>query len=224
MTTHSMILAWRIPWTEEPGRAESSPWGCKESDTTERLSLYFTLALKQCVVKSENYVAIQTYTENSIDCSSLRNVVSIHNSYSYQNTCYAIIITVNDSCKSLRSRVFNRVNIAGLPEVASLYMRQRQSLVTSLFLFDTKNSSSLKKDSVQLLSWVGLFATPWTAARQASLSIENSQSLLKLMFIESVMPSNYLILCHPLLLQPSHPLSSPSPPAFNLSQHQGLVQ
>ena len=53
---------------------------------------------------------------------------------------------------------------------------------------------------VQSLSRVWLFATPWTAARQASLSITNSQSLLKLMSIESVMPSNYLILCHPLLL------------------------
>ena len=48
-----------------------------------------------------------------------------------------------------------------------------------------------------------LFATPWTAARQASLSIINSWSLLKLMSIESVMPSNHLILCHPLLLLPS---------------------
>ena len=45
--------------------------------------------------------------------------------------------------------------------------------------------------------------TPWTVARQASLSITNSKSLLKLMFIESVMPSNHLILCHPLLLLPS---------------------
>ena len=57
--------------------------------------------------------------------------------------------------------------------------------------------------SVQLLSGVRLFATPWTVARQASLSITNSQSLLKLMSIESVMPSNHLILCHPLLLLPS---------------------
>ena len=55
----------------------------------------------------------------------------------------------------------------------------------------------------QLLSHVRLFVTPWTAARQASLSITNSQSLLKLMSIESVMPSNHLILCHPLLLLPS---------------------
>ena len=57
--------------------------------------------------------------------------------------------------------------------------------------------------SVQLLSHVGLFATPRTAAHQASLSITNSQSLLKLMSIELVMPSNHLILCHHLLLQPS---------------------
>ena len=54
--------------------------------------------------------------------------------------------------------------------------------------------------SVQSLRCVRLFATPWTAARQASLSTTNSQSLLKLMSIESVMPSNHLILCRPLLL------------------------
>ena len=54
--------------------------------------------------------------------------------------------------------------------------------------------------SVQSLSWVQLFVTPWAAARQASLSITNSQSLLKLMSIELVMPSNHLILCRPLLL------------------------
>ena len=57
--------------------------------------------------------------------------------------------------------------------------------------------------SVQLLIHVQLFVTPWTAACQASLSITNSQSLLKLISIESVMPPNHLILCRPLLLPPS---------------------
>jgi len=57
--------------------------------------------------------------------------------------------------------------------------------------------------SVQLLSCVRLFVTPWTAAHQASLSITNSQRLLKLMSIMLVMPSNHLILCSPLLLPPS---------------------
>ena len=63
--------------------------------------------------------------------------------------------------------------------------------------------------SVQLLSHVRLFATPWTAARQASLSITNSWGLLKLVSIELVMPSNHVILCRSL-----------SPAAFNLSQQQ----
>ena len=57
--------------------------------------------------------------------------------------------------------------------------------------------------SVQLLSHVRLFATPWTAAHQPSLSITNSRSLLKLMSIASVMPSDHLIVCHPFLLLPS---------------------
>ena len=56
--------------------------------------------------------------------------------------------------------------------------------------------------SVQSLSRVRFFVTPWTAARQASLSITNSRSLLRLMSIELVMPSNHLIFCHPLLLLP----------------------
>ena len=60
-----------------------------------------------------------------------------------------------------------------------------------------------KFSSVQLLSPVQLFVTPWTTGRQISLSITNSWSLLKLMSIESVMPSNHLIFCRPLLLTPS---------------------
>ena len=65
---------------------------------------------------------------------------------------------------------------------------------------------------VQSLSCVQLFVTPWTAARQASLSLIISRSLLRCLSIESLKPSSHLI------------LSSPSAPAFNLSQHQGLFQ
>ena len=65
------------------------------------------------------------------------------------------------------------------------------------------NSDSHQFSSVQLLICVQLFATPWTAACQASLSITSSRSLPKLISIESVMPSNHLILCRPLLLLPS---------------------
>ena len=63
--------------------------------------------------------------------------------------------------------------------------------------------TSVTISSVQSLSHVWLFVAPWTAARQASLSITNSRSSLKLMSIESVLPSNHLILCHPLFLLPS---------------------
>ena len=69
--------------------------------------------------------------------------------------------------------------------------------------------------SVQSLSRVRLFGTPWIAAHQASLSITNAWSLLKLMPIESVMPSNHLILCHPLLLLPQ---SLPASGSFPVSQ------
>ena len=68
---------------------------------------------------------------------------------------------------------------------------------------DIIQSYHIQFSSVQMLSHVQLFATPWTAARQASLSITNSQSLLKLMSIRSMMPSSNLIFCHPLLLLPS---------------------
>ena len=71
--------------------------------------------------------------------------------------------------------------------------------------------------SVQSLSRVRLFATPWTAARQASLSINNSQNLLKLMSIESMMPSNHLILCHPLLLLP------PIPPSIRVFSNESAL-
>ena len=71
-----------------------------------------------------------------------------------------------------------------------------------MFLGEPKNIKYVL-GSVQSLSHVQLFATPWTVARQASLPITNSQSLLKLMFIESVMPSNHLIFYHQLLLPPS---------------------
>ena len=77
-----------------------------------------------------------------------------------------------------------------------------------LFLF------SFQFSSVQLLSRVRPFVTPWTAARQAFLSITNSQSLLKLHQVHQVSDA----------IKPSHPLLSPSPPAFSLSQHQGLFQ
>ena len=72
-----------------------------------------------------------------------------------------------------------------------------------LEILSPMNLETSSISSVQSLSHIRLFVTPWTATHQASLSITNSQSLPKLMSIESMMPSNHLILCHPLLLFPS---------------------
>ena len=74
------------------------------------------------------------------------------------------------------------------------------SIVALLVLVSVVQQNESAISSVQLLSRVQFFATPWTAARQASLFITNSRNLLKLMSIESVMPSNHLILCRRLLL------------------------
>ena len=79
-----------------------------------------------------------------------------------------------------------------------------QLVVSLTFHLKTASLLTINKSSCcLLLSHVQLFATPWTAARQASLSFRISQNLLKLMFIESAMLSNHLFLCHPLLLLPS---------------------
>ena len=97
-------------------------------------------------------------------------------------------------------------------------VRERQT-------YDITNMWNLKKmiqinsfSSVQSISRVWLSATPWITARQASLSITNSQSSLKLMSIESVMPSSHLILCHPLLLL------SPIPPSIRVFSNESTLR
>ena len=94
---------------------------------------------------------------------------------------------------SLQPRVDNTILMFLVPGNYSILFSYPLSIFENISLFS----------SVQSLSRVRLFATLWTAALQASLSITNSRSLLKLMSIESVMPSNHLIICHLLLFLPS---------------------
>ena len=89
----------------------------------------------------------------------------------------------------------------------SLFIKQKQTQTQTTNVWLPKVKGVVQFNSVQLLSRVRLFATPWIAACQASLSITNFQSSLKLTSIESVMPSSHLILCHPLLFLPPIPLS-----------------
>ena len=98
------------------------------------------------------------------------------------------------SCPSPTPKVYLDLNV--------LWFQQNAWIETKGFSW-TYELLNCNISSVQSLSRVQLFATPWTTAHQASLSITNSQSLLKLMSIESVMPYNHLILCRPLLLLPS---------------------
>ena len=100
-------------------------------------------------------------------------------------------------CKSCRKHPSSTKDHEGLAPGSSALAQSVQLLSQFSHLV------SSVAQSVQSLSHVWVFATPWTAAHQASLSITNSWSLLKLMSIESVMPSNHLILCHSLLLPPS---------------------
>ena len=134
----------------------------------------------------------------------------------YMTTGKSTALTRWTSDSKVMSLCFNRLVIAFLPRSRHLLASWLQS--PSAVILEPRKIKSVtvsifspfichEFNSVQSLSHVRLFATPWITARQASLSITNSQSLLKLMSIESVMPSSYLILCHPLLLLPPIPHS-----------------
>ena len=94
------------------------------------------------------------------------------------------------------------------------FLREKNESVEWLF---NPYTITIQFSSVQPLSHVRLFATPWIAALQASLSITNSRSSLRLMSIESVMPSSHLILCHPLLLLP------PIPPSIRVFSNESTL-
>ena len=93
--------------------------------------------------------------------------------------------------------------IAGISAVYLQWSVKFSYIGFEMWLIVGNGTENKQLGSVQSFSHVQLFATPWIAARQASLFITNSWSLLKLMSNESVMPSNRLVLCHPLLLLPS---------------------
>ena len=126
-------------------------------------------------------------------CTYLRNVVVI---YYFMDFCTVLLDIINSDKRQ--------------PDTTFLENYPQNSCIYSA---STENEFS----SVQLLSRVWLFATPWIAARQVSLSITNSRSSLKLMSIESVMPSNHLILCHPLLLLP------PIPPSIRVFSNESTL-
>ena len=136
---------------------------------------------------------VKDYFELEVNVNRYRKC-SLPSPYLPKNRSYTSLTKV---FSPLHSRRRNNPYPQGQSTEMSLH---KQTLRSNFYL---PLDSPIYFSSVQSLSRVWLFVTPWTAAHQASLSITNSQSLLKLMSIKSVMPSNHLILCRPLLLPPS---------------------
>ena len=102
-------------------------------------------------------------------------------------------------------------------QVLATVLSKKDSVKNHIKLIELISNSSVQFSSVQSLSRVWVFATPWIAARQASLSITNSRNLLKLMSIKSVMPFSHLILCRPLLFL------SPIPPSIRVFSNESTL-
>ena len=110
----------------------------------------------------------------------------------------------------------SHITLKKLPFI-DLWNKTCHHFQTEVFNFYWKLNLAIQFSSVQLLSRVRLFATPWITARQASLSITNFRSSLKLTSIESVMPSSHLILCHPIFLLP------PIPPSIRVFSNESTI-
>ena len=150
------------------------------------------------------------------DSSKLYIVILLNLTY-MQSTSYEML---GWKKHKLESRLLGEISTTSDMQAISAYlMAERKEELKSLLMKVKEESEKIGlklniqktkimasgpiSQSVQSLSCVWLFVTPWTAVHQTSLSITNSQSLLKFTSIESVMPSNHLILCRPLLLLPS---------------------
>ena len=182
MTTHSSILAWKISWSEEPGGLQSVG-----SQGTEQNWACTHGTARLCISPFPAYCILEVSQPFFIlSCLCRPSVQSV-----------SVSAEIVDWIHKPHPNCF------------------LQNVLSHLFcIFSNMDMSMLKKirqyvlqfSSVQSLSRVQLFATPWIAARQASLSITNSQISPKLICIELVMPSSHLILCcRPLLLPPILP-------------------
>ena len=185
MATHSSILPWRIPWTEDLG-------GLQFLGLQRVWHYWATEFFTRC-----NATTLKCYNHGNWEEIWLH--IQIFTLYLFVPMCLQ-----TGTCW---------INLQGIPSG-----RQHQSEVIREEVVSCRTlgfRSYIPFSSVQLLSHVQLFATPWIAACQASLSITNSRSSLKPMSIVSVMPSSHLILCCPLLLLPQ---SLPASESFPISQ------
>ena len=241
MATHSSIPPWEIPWREEPGRPQSKgsqrvrhDWAFLQNPQRNHPTLVF-LKLPQwfwasriaqlvknlpgsagkesaCNVgdlgsipglgrspgEGRGYPLQYSGLENSMDCI-------VHGVAKSRTRLSDVHCTCRDSMRTEDYGVEHQENVLYAQTTLWSVWGARNFISSSYYLSDQIRSG-------QSLSRVRLFETPWIAARQASLSITNSGSSLRLTSIESVMPSSHLILCRPLLLLP------PIPPSISLFQ------
>ena len=175
MATHSSTLAWKIPWAEEPGRLRSV--GSQRFDMIEWLSSH--THTYECCLPVNNplqWIPSAAAAKSLQSCPTLCNPIDGS-------------LPGSPVPGMLQARILEWVAISFS---SAWKWKVRVKSLSCVWLLDPtpKVFTSL---SVQLLSRVQLFVTPWTAARQASLSVTNSQSMLQLMSIKSLMPSNHLI-------------------------------
>ena len=206
MATHSSTLAWKSPWMEEPGRLQSMGLQRVGHDwATSLVHWKISNYLKTCSASPCPH-----YTEHRVPhfCSPPWTPFRECWKSAAAAVPNLILIEVDaNKCKFVADLTVGQLPNYQYLHLGFLICKRRMVTILEWLLGLNEIIKAIQFSSVQSLSCVRLFATPWIAARQASMSIINYRSLLKLMSIESVMPSGHLVLCRPLLLLPPIPPS-----------------
>jgi len=219
MAPHSSTLAWKIPWTEEPGRLQSMWWQRVRHDWGNSLSLFTCMHWRRKWQPTPVFLPGESQGwGNLVGCRLWGRTESDTTEATQQQQRNSIINIAWDH------HLFNHTQ-NHIKWVLEYKIRELKPVFYSgvieefcFVVFVLSQRIWYQFSSVQSLSRVWLFATPWIAARQTSLSITNSQSSLRLTSIESMSPSSHLILCRPLLLLP------PIPPSIRVFSNESTLR
>ena len=208
MAPHSSILAWKILWVEDPGGLQFMgpkrvryDWAAEHNTSRKPWNIILVYIRPSSPTFSDFLVqtGLFQFIELALSC-----IFWGENTGSQQ-----LRRKIRDGFPSVPAFAITRMTVGKSPYLSkpvssSVKWDCTDSDFTGSVQRGDAQSETVHSVSVQLLSCIQLFATPWTAACQAFLSITNSHSLLKVMSIELVMSSHNLILCHPLLLLSSN--------------------
>ena len=211
--TSSALQAASLP-SELPGKSELTPslynfyfiTLCNLQSTVLFIYYIHWVLSPSSPIKYKNLHKKVTLSAVLTVIPSTQNHASLMANRLFKNSNRSMNYDLTKTDWSYQDHIFS-IAICSMEFVRAQWMFMKSGKLAGPKVTLLRSESDKGLSSVQLLSHVRLFATPWITARQASLSITNSQSLLKLMPIESVMPSSHLILCCPLLLLPPIPPS-----------------